>query len=216
MELNLINTSMILSTKHKFIFWHVPKAAGTSVRTVLEPYTTNLDHVFGGTQWQRSYDSKHWIHINQDEFKREIAVAGLQVKHYREAAFVRHPYNVMVSKYNYNQYPRDEVVWKIPKRLTFDQFIIKTTTRTDGWWTTFPQTHWTENPLTLSGVRVFKVEDFPTAWLDFQQYINLELPPLPHENRSQTLFSVSDLTLDQKDHIYNHFKCDFDAFGYER
>lgn len=186
------------------------------MRTVLQPYTTNLDHVFGGPQWQESYVGQSWIHINQNEFKREIAIAGLQVQHYRETAFVRHPYSIMVSKYNYNQSLRDEAVWKIPERLTFDQFIIKTTTRTDGWWTSFPQCHWTENPVTTGGVRVFKVEDFPTAWLDFQQYINLELPPLPHANRSQTLFSVSDLTLDQKDRIYEHFKCDFEAFGYQR
>jgi len=65
-------------------------------------------------------------------------------------------------------------------------------------------------------VKVFKVEDLPNAWLDFQQYINLELPPLIHENRSQSGFSVADLTQDQKDRIYEYFKCDFEAFGYER
>ena len=210
---------MILSTRHKFIFWHVPKAAGTSIRAVLEPHSTNLDHVFGGPLWTRSYLTKDWIHINQDDFKREMS--GLQVKHYRETAFVRHPYSVMVSKYNYNTqeteiHTRYGIMRNTPKALTIDQYITKITTSTDGAWTTFPQTHWTKNPLTSAGVKVFRVEDFPSAWMDFQQYINLELPPLPHENRSQNLFTVRDLTQEQKDHIYENFKCDFDAFGYER
>lgn len=210
---------MILSTKHRFIFWHVPKAAGTSVRAVLEPYSTDLATVFNGPLWQRSYAGKDWIHINQDDFKREMS--GLQVRHYRETAFVRHPYGVMVSKYNYNtqetqQLTRHGIIWNTPKFQTFDQYITKTTTRTDGSWTAFPQCHWTENPLTSAGVKVFKVEDLPKAWLDFQQYINLELPPLLHKNRSQTGFSVDDLTQDQKDRIYEHFKCDFEAFGYQR
>lgn len=210
---------MILSTKHKFIFWHVPKAAGTSIRTVLQPYSTNLDHVFGGPLWTRSYLTKDWIHINQDDFKREMS--GLQVKHYRETAFVRHPYSVMVSKYNYNTQEitvstRHGISTYTPNSLTFDQYVTKTITRTDGSWTSFPQTHWTENPITTSGVKVFKVEDLPDAWQEFQQYINLELPPLSSENRSQSILKVSDLTQEQKDRIYENFKCDFDAFGYER
>ena len=210
---------MILSTKHRFIFWHVPKAAGQSITHMLAPFGVNQEHIFG-KDWGHKYRFKNRLHINQADFRNEIANTGLQIKNYKEFAFVRHPYASMVSKYNYfNLVQVDQHNRPAPDRrglFTMDQFIQRQITRTDGSWTTFPQTHWTLTPFGINSVKVFKVENLPQSWNQVQEYINLELPSLVHYNSSEHSMTVGQLTQGQKDCIYEHFKSDFEAFGYER
>lgn len=88
-------------------------------------------------------------------------------------------------------------------------------------WTSLQQTHWTENPLTAAGVKVFKFEDLPEAWQALQDYIGLAISPLEHHNVTaelvdQQLFTVDQLTEKQRDQIYEYYRSDFEAFGYER
>ena len=210
---------MILSTKHKFIFWHIPKTAGMSIRELLQPHGLVLDHLFG--QGWRQRQSTHWWHINQDDFLKENAVTGMHVRNYKEIAFVRNPYQVMVSKYNYIKglgtlvNAHGQEVESINTQ-TLDQFIDRQISRQDGNWLSFPQTHWTDRPVSSHGVQVFKVEDLSSAWGELQAYLGLELPALPYQNVSDKLVTVDQLTQNQRDRIYEHFKCDFEAFGYQR
>ena len=80
---------MLLSHKHKFIFIHVPKTGGTSIKAVLEPYA---DHKYGiplkhngAKYWQNQLGKKMW-------------------KKYFVFAFVRNPWDRMVSRRFYQKY----------------------------------------------------------------------------------------------------------------
>ena len=216
---------MILSTKHKFIFWHVPKAAGTSVRDRLEPLGLVLDNLFGH-DWLARYPSpRDWRHINQEDFRQEIAVTGIQTRNYKEIAFVRNPYHRAVSLYNFSKYhPRQDRVgrpWNSTPDHTFDQYFENEMSRTDMAWTSLPQTHWTENPLNAAGVKVFKVENLPVAWNELQEYIGVKLLPLDRYNVTAEispyeLMTIDQLTQQQRDQIYEYYRSDFEAFDYQR
>ena len=224
MEDNLINISMILSTKHKFIFWHIPKTAGTSIRYQLEEHGVDLDRLFGH-RWAARYPwPNNWRHIDQEDFKREIANTGLQTARYKELAFVRNPYYRAVSLYNFSKYrpPTDRVgrPFQPSSECTFDEYFETEMTRTDASWIARRQVHWTKYPLN-NEVKVFKFEDLPQAWQELQDYVGLTLGPLERHNitaelTTTPLFTVDQLSQSQRDRIYEYNQEDFEAFGYER
>jgi hypothetical protein len=222
-ELNLINISMILSTKHKFIFWHIPKTAGTSVRERLETLGGDPDQLFKRQWITPGVTPRFWMHANQDDFKEDLSTLGLQVSHYREITFVRNPYHRAVSLYNYSKYrikfDRTGRPQAGSPNYTFDEYIDSEMNKTPL--LTLKQVHWTKNPLTTAGVKVFKLEGLPSAWQELQDYIGVKLLPLEKlnvtaENIPHQLLTVNDLTQHQRNWIYNYFREDFEAFGYER
>ena len=216
---------MILSIKHKFIFWHIPKNAGVSMAKVLDPCKMPLERIFG-IGWTSRYSGRDRnvdpLHINYEDFGREVQ-DRIRVKHYKEFAFVRHPYARAVSMYNYSRQPKmyravDSQGNLTPKPVwdTLDEYLVYLSQQPASAWNKKCQTHWTNSTLTTNGVAVFRVEDLPDAWSGVQNYLAIELPDLPVLNDSEKRMSVDQLSNSQKDDIYNLYASDFEAFGYER
>ena len=98
---------MIISHKHKFIFVHVPKTAGTSIVQTLYPYLDlNQDIIYGGhrdhekkNDEQRKADGKLHKHSTAQEIKEYV---GEEVwDSYLTCGAVRNPYSRVVSVYNW-------------------------------------------------------------------------------------------------------------------
>ena len=95
---------MIVSDTHKFIFHHVPKTGGTSITAALAPYCNLWKGTFPKEKfgWQVEF---HQIGMHTP--LKEIE----NLSDYFSIAFVRNPFEVIVSAWNPEQYK------------DFDQFI---------------------------------------------------------------------------------------------
>lgn len=123
---------MLWSLKHQFLFVHVPKAAGTSVRNVLQPFSLDprehwlnraLDRVgIHVNRWGpfpylrfRIHDS---IRVAQRHLPPEIFARLFKF------AFVRNPWDTMVSLYSYIRARPDHHRHCIVRKLAnFEAFV---------------------------------------------------------------------------------------------
>jgi len=112
---------MIISRKHKFIFIHVPKVGGTSIKKGLRSFydrKTELEKVPKGMRVSSAIARKHVA-----AFMLRQAIGGKQWNNYFKFGFVRNPWDWVVSIYHFirinGRDPRQPEVLK----MTFEQFV---------------------------------------------------------------------------------------------
>ncbi|MEL0455957.1 sulfotransferase family 2 domain-containing protein [Flavobacteriaceae bacterium SZ-1-7] len=91
---------MVISKKHKFVFIHIPKNAGTSIQQALQSVKEKEKH------WAESGKTKHQTFQELVKIYDESSWIQKQVKDfdfltYFKFAVVRNPFERMVSLYNY-------------------------------------------------------------------------------------------------------------------
>jgi hypothetical protein len=142
---------MIINHTYRFIFVHVPKAAGTSITEALSPLTRYGDLEIGGTAFgekvQSAYRSRFGLSKHASA-ARIMEVVGRQTwSAYKTFAVVRDPFARALSTYRFLRR------WRGPDRrfhqtmrefASFDAFV-----RSGLWWKTHgpdgifqPQVHW--------------------------------------------------------------------------
>ena len=108
---------MLVSDTHKFVLFHFPKTAGTSMTEVLAPYLTPNIKIptakFMGWQPKHHYDRMQHqaIRVCMERAQNEHEVPTIPAGYFR-ASFVRNPYALVVSAW-----------W--PPTISFEQFVIK-------------------------------------------------------------------------------------------
>ena len=121
---------MILSHKKKFIYIHVYKVAGTSIRTVLKEYDDLSYSDFSFVENVKFYIGKRinflsrWAidHINANQLKLHLSENVFNT--YFKFAFVRNPWGWQVSLYHYMlQYKEHHQHKLISKMKSFDEYI---------------------------------------------------------------------------------------------
>lgn len=100
---------MIISHSHKFIFIHVYKTAGTSIRKQLAPYnhanpSSNIIHRLINPK-ENIYTNKYEQHISAAELKSKLP-ANIWSNYYK-FSFVRNPWDWHVSLYMYMKRTKD-------------------------------------------------------------------------------------------------------------
>lgn len=197
--------SVVNPTEKNKIFIHIPKNAGTSVKTILEKYNYPI-HIFGG----------HFT------VQQSIARAKLYKYKYKDIfTVVRNPYSRLISIYFFLKRKMAEHVHifknedlTLPfKILTFDQFVRFFLLEVDmrflwmNYYMFFPQNSWIDKY--KKEVIVFKLEE---EVQEIEKYLGHKLP---HENVNDIQIKYSSLYNDElKKVVYSFFEEDFENFKY--
>ncbi len=123
----LPETRLLISNRHKFIFVHVPKAAGTAVTRALEPYADN--HPRQGLRRLLSHlpvpESPESV-----AFRMHVSARWARLKlpaevydGYRKFCVVRNPYDRAVSLYHYLSQRTDHHLYERVSRLSFKGYL---------------------------------------------------------------------------------------------
>ncbi len=218
---------MFISQEHKLIFFHIPKTAGTSILSILNRSSMDnnlrIKNIIGQNllkivkeeqrEVDKIYQSKTWppMHINQTKIRKALELSEISTRNFFEFVIVRNPYDRILSLYNFSNYYTPNIT-SLDQLLDTCEENINVDSYFNFWFKS--QMSWIENPLT-DKVNIFKYEELDQFWNFIRARLNIELSQVPHANATKQK-TVSELSKSQKDRIYNMFKDEFDALGYDR
>lgn len=91
---------MLISHKHKFIFFHIPKTGGTSVESKLK--------AFADITAINKKDSIYWCHTEPQDLKKHFELKSWDWNEYFKFAVVRNPWSFCLSIWTYAYHCKKE------------------------------------------------------------------------------------------------------------
>ncbi|MFB6257757.1 MAG: sulfotransferase family 2 domain-containing protein [Flavobacteriales bacterium] len=116
---------MLISKRHRFIFFHVPKAAGSSITAAFQrysdfPYARLYHYLFellGKQRWLHLFPR----HISPLELKEELGEANFT--RYFKFAFVRNPFDWHVSQFHFHKQKKGAYFHETFKDMSFEDYV---------------------------------------------------------------------------------------------
>ena len=222
---------MFVSLKTKIIFHHVPKTAGTSIKSFLErnfvDYQTSHDKIFKiNTQitdntelheivssWKTNYSWENkqnfpTVHISTNHAKKFIEFSKIDITNFFDFVVVRNPYTRIISQFLQIK-PYQNTSFSIESLLNLYQHQFDKTRPLNYWY--LKQAEWTNS---LTGkVYIFKYEKLEKLWEMLFKQFNFYNQPIPYMNMQKGTYELSKK---EKDLIYSMFKDEFEVYGYDR
>jgi hypothetical protein len=219
----------IINNSYRFIFVHVPKAAGTSVTAALSPLTNYCDLEIGGTAFGEAIQPAYQKRFELAKHSPAAAIRGLvgsvTWSRYFTFAFVRNPFDRSLSTYNFLRQ------WKGPgsdfyKRMcafdSFDDYVLSDIWHsTDGPDLIFrPQVYWlrAQNSNQILTSFIGKVEllekDLEQVLLniDAPRHMVSALKRLNSSGPKPKVVSENPAVIEK---ILDKYRIDFESFGYD-
>lgn len=192
---------MIVSTTKKFIFFHNPKAAGSSITLALAPYSTKWKGK-AESSFNRGWQSK-WHHDNKQHGRMSECNYTKMQDHYK-FAFVRNPWEMVLSFYEKTKH-RHQI-------KEFDKFLESAYYLKSGALRLI-QSAYLDQPLDYIG----KYETLHEDWKKIRSHIDIG-DDLPHVNRKNAVNWNSYrqvYTSEQRDKVAERYKRDIDLYKYK-
>lgn len=219
---------MIVNHTHRFIFIHVPKAAGTSLTRKLSELTRYCDQEIGGTAHGKMVTAYYQTRYGLTKHARALTVrkiVGDAVwEDYFTMAFVRNPYTRIVSAFEFLK------GWKecparhrdILDRLGSTQSFLESSywIENEGPDHIFsPQTYWTCDRIEKGRVLLDHVGRTETLEADMQLALKrigvaVENPMIEKANRSARRHGEIRWTPELVARVQERYAADFKTFGY--
>ncbi|MGR3712482.1 MAG: sulfotransferase family 2 domain-containing protein [Shimia sp.] len=215
----------MLSPTHKAIFVHIPKTGGQSVATAF------LDDL--GLDWDardallmrpgKDGEPERLAHLYAREYVEMGFVTPAEFEAFAKFTVVRHPYARMVSEYVYRMGAVDWVAQHMPavRSRRFDRFIRQEfdDPLSDAARHFAPQV---EYVMDVQGALLVDHVVDQAAMAEglapvFAQVFGRAVA-LPRRNmkREAPGFTAAALSQGQKDYLWQRYRADFEAFGFER
>ena len=191
---------MIIDHDKKFVFVAVAKTACTSIHRkfgYLEDPTPSIYH----------------MHL------KDIIKNNPETKDYFKFAFVRNPYDRLVSAYHDFKYSEGHQSWAYPiqKYRTFKEFALDLSNGPcKDWIHLRPQFEYLEIDGTLGCDFVGKFENLEADWRSVLRSINIEYRPLGRYRIGSHADYESYYDEESRQAIYDLYQKDLEAFGYEK
>lgn len=220
---------MIISHKYKFIFVHIPKTAGMSIKNSLINVLGDLDILTGPqldlkrTQ-QISYVLKNQdINVSAHTSTSNATRQMLDGKEYFKFAFVRNPWDRLVSLYFYL---KETSVYNIPcdNPPSFNQWILSDLDKfKDDMPLSVllrhkkrPQLEWITNQKgNISVDFIGKFENIKNDFNTFLDKCNIPHVPLLNENKTKHDHYTKYYTMESIKKVSNWYKKDISYFNYK-
>lgn len=208
---------MFISYSHEFILVHVPKTAGTSIRSALQPYAYDAKSMLINRIKRRLGIKWNWPCYRWNEVSYHATPCEMQetlppriFERFFKFAFVRNPWDWLVSHYHYTIKRPDHPLYDDVIALSgFSEYV--------SYYIESRQPRQIDSLLNRDGdIGVNFVGRFESIREDFSricEQIGIQID-LPHENRSQhdpyhTYYSEED----QKKFV-QYFERDIETFDY--
>jgi hypothetical protein len=206
---------MLLSYSHKFIFIHVYKIAGTSIKKSLEKYAKRpvMRSFLNAIRLGSKVPYYRWrtfpLHIRAEDLKKEIP--DKIYSNFYKFAFVRNPWEWQVSLYHHMLQRKEHYQHKLIKSMkNFDEYIE---------WRVNEDRHLQKDFITgLDGrVLVDFIGKYENLAEDFRHVCqNLHVTAsLPHLNKSAHRNYESYYNAGTRKLVEENFREDIELFGYE-
>ena len=223
----------MISNEKQAIFIHIPKTAGTSIESALRKHTfkPQYNSYFNGKTatrgWDKKYDEVELIRGNTEFWTHKHRPAYLvkdEFQKYFKFAFVRNPWDLMVSSYHWWT-QKNEDASEIRKQTSFKlrkrgfEYFVKSKFAhciNECFHDQEGQQRWI-NDLKQNSIIDF-VGKFENLQSDFNKVCEkLELPKikLPHELKTNRKPYWEYYTKETKEIIENIYRSDIERYGYE-
>jgi hypothetical protein len=209
---------MILSHQNKFIFIHIYKVAGASIKMVFDQYDDRTRSDFSSLNNFKFFLGKKFNrvaylaidHLKASEIKTKINSDIFNS--YFKFCFVRNPWDWQVSLYHFMLQDKDHWQHRIVNKMkSFEDYIEW---RIDGNYELQKDFVYDENGNMLVNF-VGKFENLQTDFAIICDKINIPRVNLPHVNTSKHAYYKDYYNENTKDLIYKTFKEDITLFNYE-
>lgn len=192
---------MIISKTKKFVFFHNPKAAGSSITLSLAPYSTKWKGKHESSfnrGWQSKFHHDNKQHAKMSETKYH------DFNSYYKFAFVRNPWEMVLSFYEKTKHRH--------RIKTFDAFLESPFYLNTGA-LKFIQSQYLDRPLDYIG----KYENLKNDWKKIRSKIDIN-DDLQHVNKKGSVdwnFYRAFYTPEQRDKVAKRYKRDIDLYDYD-
>lgn len=126
---------MIINHKHKYIFIHIPKAAGTSITQALYPFSGSYDLFLGCGCGEESLTKKDGFKLHKHSPAQDVKIYATPERwnEYFVFTFVRHPIDRTISLYewwqqtngNWDREAKEEICKMTFKEFVFSKYVGK-------------------------------------------------------------------------------------------
>jgi len=211
---------VLVSTSHNFVFVHIAKNGGTTLRNLLQPYAVNsprrsrfTDAVAALPLRQRPERIAYPPHRNARWARRKLGAAFFD--HAFSFAFVRNPNDRAVSRYEYvKQNPQHHDHHRF-ESMSFARFIADERLR-NLLHSRSQFSEVTDRKGKVLVSKLYRLEEFDQALPDICARIGIDAPPTPPiANRSSRNHYQAYFTPELKTKFDRIYRIDLEYFGYE-
>ncbi len=216
---------MLISHSHQFIFFHVAKVAGISIRKALSGYVEEPDF-FRIKRPAKFINEKPnplymmWqsalLHATVTKTRKELNENIF--KQYYKFAFVRNPWDLQVSMYHFILREPEHIYYQLVKDMgsftKYLEWVVVTKKPFPKGAAKFQKDTLCDNKNKVLVDFVGRYENLQVDFAYICQKLNLQAT-MPHLNKSQHQNYQSYYNQESQDLVANHFKEDIALFGYE-
>ncbi|MEO1701634.1 MAG: sulfotransferase family 2 domain-containing protein [Pseudomonadota bacterium] len=211
--------TMILSTSHNFVFIHIAKNGGSTIRSILEQYgsrglrRSHFSEAIAMLPFKRAPENLiRPPHVDATWVRNRIGAEMFD--NMFTFAVVRNPYDQVVSRYLFIKRRQNHHAHKAANRLNFSDFIRREA-RKDFNFTKTQFSKITDRAGREILSKVYRFENYAAILPDVLEQIGLPKPEkIPHEKQSVREPYQAYYDTRSRQFVEKYFKKDLDYFGY--
>jgi hypothetical protein len=216
---------MLISYRHKFLFVHIAKTGGTSIRAALRRYRWGWPYTAPLTLCSLMSQMTHPRHVLGIKFPRHakaVAAKEMLPGEFYQSLFkftvVRNPWDLQVSSYHHLRREHPGLMQDIPDFRSFLRHKFDPDRPYNFLFDISQERQW-EYVCDVDGTRIVDfIARYETLGRDFEticQHVGIEPPSLPHKRKAEDRSDYRAYYDDElREQVATHYARDIELFGY--